>query len=214
MDEAKVEKVGVEAVEDARPEKNTNETLKEIKGLIWLAVITAWLIACMILITSSANYSTMKQTGRLMDEFGNVRTEFTSNATKVNQSVENGLNRQAVLAKQIKKELAADISRMAESMEKMLADHRALSDQVRKDVASGAGKMNTTAGKMNASVKRIIAKQDALVKEMNGLVRQVNSLHGSERMKVLRKFIENQTLMLNQLSETLDSPPEKPAKKK
>ncbi|MDM8551539.1 hypothetical protein QUF72_15740 [Desulfobacterales bacterium HSG2] len=145
-----------------------------------------------------------------------VGAELSANIAKMNESVEKLLREQKAIIGEIRTGLALN----AESVEKLLGEQKAMTDKIRTGLASNAEAVGKLLGEQKTTITRAVRGNKSVLDEsfqklsggQNAIIEEIKSdnLYNSEKMKLLKKFIENQTTLLNQLSGILAGPEAKP----
>ena len=212
---------------------NETESVKkndfnEMKKMIWLTVISVWVVLAMLLITGTRATQNNKRNQKLVDQIEGLKTDMLTGSEKLGISVDQMLKDRDQV---IKKEIKAASAGLQKNMRALQVDEiRQVNTAIRnafnaetKTIAQSLNgvmaKMKDGQNKLAANVTQAFDKNmksqaglvtkaiEGIRKEQKQILVQINGLHNSERMKVLRKFVENQTLMLKELSGALNSDP-------
>lgn len=187
-EEEKVVSITGEAIPAQALERDIPESArKELKTLIWVGIVSIWLCLAIVVMLVAANNKNLqnstvmaKQLSVIGEEVPVIKSELSSVSTEVPN---------------IKTELSAS----TQNAEKILAGQAAMSEKL---IAELGGildsKLSANAQQVNEAVEKILAEQQKVIL-------QIDNLHNSDRMTILRKFFENQSMMLNQLNEALEN---------
>ncbi len=180
---------------------------KELKTLIWVGIVSIWLCLIIVVMLAFANGKNMRNSSdmakqltvigeevpAIKSELSSVSTEVPNIKTELTASSQNNAEKlfagQAAMSEKL-------LSGQAAMSEKLLAEMEKANQAFEKILAT---KLSENGQQVNESVVKILAEQQKVLQE-------IDNLHNSDRMTLLRKFIENQTVMLNQLNQAMETP--------
>ncbi len=178
--------------------------IKETRNLVWMCIAFVFLLMMLLLMTLSGNHRTERHSSLIVDRVGNVQTDLSS----VTKSIDTFTVAQKKLAQEVK----SDMRKMNQRLQA---------------TAKSFGKIGQSVGRIDKSVGKVLSVQANLMKEMSSkgkdvkksievvhqnqqkILEDINNIHNTERMVLLREFIQNQTRMLNEFSATMDTKPVK-----
>lgn len=171
--------------------------IKETRNLVWMCIIFVFLLMMLLLMALSGNYRTEKSSSLIVDRVSNVQTDLSS----VTKSLDKFAGLQKALAKDIKNEVKK-MNRVVQNTGKSI-------DKIDQSVGKVITIQSSIISKMSSNGKAVSKSISTALSNQQKIIKDINNLHNTERMVLLRKFIENQTAMLNELSSAME---EKPAK--
>lgn len=138
-----------------------------------------------------------------------MKSELLSNLARMNGSLEQLLGNQKAGTEEIKTQLTSETGKMNESLKALFGEQKAVIQEVSGKMDESlkqllgeqkkaiSGDISSTQTQISESIQNLITEQRAIMEDIKS-----NSFN-SEGIKLLKKFIENQTSLLGQLSGTL-----------
>lgn len=172
---------------------------KEVKQLFWMIIISVWLVLGLILYLGTVGYKNSRGVDRLSkgqdlsplkDEIAQMRKDVSSNTAKINEILEKMLAQQAAMSEDIKASVSEEI-------------RASVSEKIKTEVASP---LQAMVGEQKKSASAIKAELASNNKKLTESVQKMIGERDSERVRFLKKFIETQNLLLNELAKSFETP--------
>ncbi|MDM8524578.1 hypothetical protein QUF80_14510 [Desulfococcaceae bacterium HSG8] len=155
---------------------------KEMKQLLWMGIVSVWLTMALILYTGSTNYRGTLKVGHLSETASALTGEVA----------------------QIRADLASNTAKINELAEKILGGQKADTESFQKLLGGQqemTEKLSSDAAKVSQSVEKLLEEQKTVVGDIKNA-----SAYNVEKTKILKKFIDAQTVLLNHLSKAFEKP--------
>lgn len=196
---------------------NGREDLKEMKTLIWMAIVSAWIILGLLLFIGSGNYRNSKAIQSLNDperfaavleEIDALRNEVTATRDAVGSAAGELKAQVAGVAGTVESELDATTKATREALAKIsdgqsrtesqiLSGQSDLEESITQSFANQQRMIENGQDQLQASLDRLVSQQQAVLEAVKS-----DSIQNTERRQILKQFFQNQTALLEKLSET------------
>lgn len=196
---------------------NGREDLKEMKTLIWLGIVSAWIILGLLLFIGSGSYRNSRAIQALnnperfaavLEEIDDLRKEVAETREAVGSAAGDLKTQVSGVAGTIESALDAtaretreDLAKISEAQSRtgsqILSGQSALSESITQAFANQQRMIGNGQDQLQASLDRLVSEQQALLEAVKS-----DSIQNTERRQILKQFFENQTTLLEKLSET------------
>ena len=195
--------------------------LKEIKALIWMGIISVWVILALLLFIGSGNYQNSQVIRQLNDperfsavleDIDSLRKEVAETQKAIGTVSGELKNQVAGIAGTVRSELEGNAKAIQASLTQITRDQNQIGGQIQagqdalgKSMTQGLQNQQTLIGK---GQNQLQASLDRLIKEQQTVLDAVKSdnAQNTERREILKQFFQNQTALLENLSETFAGP--------
>ncbi len=193
------------------------ENLKEMKTLIWMGIISVWMTLGLMLFTVSGNYRNSEAIKQLNDperfsavlETIDALRKEVAETQKALGSVSEDLKTQlAGVAGTVQSKLTANAQTTQEAITKVMAGQSRIGSQIQEGQASLdtsiARELKTQQTFLGKGQERLQAILNRMAEDQQTILEAVKSdnLQNTERRQILKQFFENQTTLVEKLSET------------
>lgn len=159
----------------SQPDETSSLKSKEIRQLLWIGIISVWLVVVLILYTGSTNYQSAREVQRLSK---------SQDSSAVTDSVA-----------QIKKELSANAAKMTElngTVQKLVGEQKAMKNattgEIKAQLSSSVQKLVANQEKIRAELSANTAKRieslEKLVGEQKAITEEIKAELSSNAAKV------------------------------
>ncbi len=154
---------------------------KEVKQLFWMIIISVWLVLGLILYTGTVSFQNSKGMDRLSQaqDLSPLKNEIA----------------------QMRADVSSNTAKINEVLEKMLAKQAAMSEEIKAELKSPVQALIGEQKKMTAAVKTELASNNAKLAQS---VQKMVGERDTERVRFLKKFVETQNLLLNELAKSFE----------
>lgn len=154
---------------------------KEVKQLFWMIIISVWLVLGLILYTGTVSFQNSKGVDRLSQaqDLSPLKGEIA----------------------QMRADVSSNTAKVNEILEKMLAKQAAMSEEIKAELKSPVQALIGEQKKMTAAVKTELASNNAKLAQS---VQKMVGERDTERVRFLKKFVETQNLLLNELAKSFE----------
>jgi predicted nucleic acid-binding Zn-ribbon protein len=209
------------SAENAASSGNGGGDLKEIKTLIWMGIISAWIILGLLLFIGSGNYRNSQAIHQLndperfsavMEEIDALRKEVAETQKALGTVSGELKNQVAGIAGTVRSELEGNAKTIQASLAQITKDQNQIGGQIQagQDALgkSIAQRLENQQGLLGKGQDQLQSSLDRLVKEQQTVLDAVKSdnIQNTERREILKRFFQNQTALLEKLSETFAGP--------
>jgi len=154
---------------------------KEVKQLFWMIIISVWLVLGLILYTGTVSFQNSRGVDRLSK---------TQDISPIKDEIA-----------QMRADVSSNTAKINEVLEKMLAKQTAMSEEIKAELKSPVQAMIGEQKKMTAVVKTELASNNAKLAQS---VQKMIGERDTERVRFLKKFVETQNLLLNELAKSFE----------
>lgn len=197
--------------------ENNEDDFMEMKTLVWMGIISVWITLALLLFIGTGNYKNSKQIQKLSDperfaiiqeNIDAIRKE-AADAQKAVSALSTKLEAQTEsIAQAVKSELDANARATRKSLAQLAKDQGMIGEQIQagqndlsKSIAKEFKAHHAMMGKhqdgLHAALNKLAATQQTVLEAVKS-----DNAQGAEKRQILKRFFDNQTALLEKLSET------------
>ncbi len=175
--------------------RNQKEHYKEIRALLWMGIVSVWIILGLLIFIGSGNYRNALQIRQLSEsqQFTKILDAMDKSTDQTKKDLAKSVNRTekslSRITNDVRKELKVSTDRMDNSLKKVLEDQKALSRKMRED-------MTESGKRMSEALDKLMSAQQGLMDEV-----QRSNTYDAEKRKAFQRFFEAQSDMLEDFSD-------------
>lgn len=195
--------------------------IKEIKALIWMGIISVWVILGLLLFIGTGNYQNSQVIRQLNDperfsavleDIDSLRKEVAETQKAIGTVSGELKNQVAGIAGSVRSELDAgtkatreSLAQIAKGQNRVRGQIQAGQDALEKSIAQGLANQLALVGKgqnqLQTSLDRLLKAQQTVLDAVKS-----DNIQNAERREILKQFFQNQTALLDKLSSAFAAP--------